>query len=93
MACPPNCYLCAVSAAHVSDALRCPFCLDDWLCDGCALWFDLTDVENVVEDDDLEEASSDQVGEFEDAEPSGSSTDVPAEGDLLSEDTFSDEMA
>ena len=92
MPCPPDCYLCAVSAAHVSDARRCPFCLDDWLCDGCAIWFDLTDVEDVVQEDDSGVASSDQNWEFDDAELEETTTDVPSEGDWLTEDTFSDEM-
>ena len=46
MPCPlPNCYYCNLMAASVAIADRCPDCLDDWICDSCALLYELTDVE------------------------------------------------
>ena len=89
MACPPGCYHCNLLADHVQIADRCPYCLDDWICDGCALEYDLTDVEAMIEDVGV-------VAPDDDVEPvadSGSATAEPSEGDILSEDSFSDDLA
>ena len=93
MPCPANCYFCSLMAPHVPVADRCPFCLDDWICDGCALEYDLTDVEGIMDDVLPESPDSSEGASSEHDVRSASRTTVPPEHDHLSQDTFSDDFS
>ena len=77
--CPfPDCYYCSLMDAAVPIADRCDFCLDDWICDGCALEYDLSDpedmdvepdvssdVDQIYGDEDLLDADTEDWGDGE----------------------------
>ena len=84
MPCPlANCWLCHLTHFGAEIADRCPDCLDDWICDGCAFEYDLTDVEELAMD------LADELGDSD--VDVGTATTAPSSEDVLLQDESTEE--